>query len=215
MDEILLHHADLPADAGNVLDALPRDIEPGWAGKVAGRGPQARLGTLLGFALLLDCARAAGQRPPAPGELYAAPGGKPCWANGPSFSISHAGRRVACALGAGGDVLGLDVEERAAVARTDLRLVATAAELEEFRVAGLVPADIWTAKEAVIKATGSTLAAVGRVVARRDSAHFEGRDYCLCRVDVGEEFSCTVATRVPRRVAVARVDARRVLALLG
>ena len=179
------------------------------------RNPGARLESLLGLALLVDCARAAGRLPPGPEDLEATARGKPRWKGGPDFSISHAGGRVACALVAGEGCVGLDIEPYDAVSADDLRLVATAAELEQFGAEGLGPADLWTTKEAVIKAAGATVAAIDRVAATPFRARFEGVDYLLLRAILAPGLACTLATRAPARLSVALVDARQVLARLG
>lgn len=215
MDEILLHHAELPADVG------PAPGEPQVWDDPVPRAPLhrdrlARLETRLGLALLIDCARAAGRPPPGPADLWVTSAGKPCWRGGPQFSISHTGGHVACALAVRGEHgIGLDIEPVDAVGAGDLRLVATAAEMQEFVVAGLGVADLWTSKEAVIKAAGATLAAAGRVVATRSSARLDGVDYRLIRADLGPDLSCTLASRCEVRLTVVQVSAGDALARCG
>lgn len=217
MDEILLHHAALPADGGASGAATPRgsDSVPLAARLARGWNQRVKPESLLGLALLVDCARAAGRFLPGPGDVEAAAGGKPRWKGGPDFSISHAGGRVACALVAGQGCVGLDIEPCDAVSAEDLRLVATAAELEQFGAAGLGPADLWTAKEAVIKAAGATVGAIDRVAATPVRARFDGVDYLLLRATLAPGLACTLATHAPARLSVAQVDARQVLARLG
>jgi len=217
MDEILLHHANLPADGGAFGAVTPGRSGAGLPAthRARGRSPCTRLESLLGRALLADCARAAGRLPPRRGELEAEVGGKPRWKGGPDFSISHAGGRVACALATGAGCVGLDIEPCDMVSSEDLRLVASAAELGRFRAEGLGPADLWTAKEAVIKAAGATIAAIDRVAATPASARFDGVDYLLLRTTLAPGLACTLATRAPARLSVAQVDARHVLVLAG
>lgn len=217
MDEILLHHAALPADrdASSALAPYTFDTGPLAARLAHRRNPRAKLESLLGVALLVDCARAAGKLPPGPGDLETTAIGKPRWKGGPDFSISHAGGRVACALVAGEGCVGLDIEPCDAVSAEDLRLVATAAEFEQFGAEGLGPADLWTAKEAVIKAAGATVAAVDRVAATPVRARFDGVDYLLLRATLAPGLACTLATHAPARLSVVQVDARQVLARLG
>lgn len=203
------------ADAAGAVAPGGSDAGPSEIRLQRDRSPRASLESLLGRALLLDCARAAGRHPPGPGDLVATAGGKPRWHGGPDFSISHAGGHVACALAAGEGCVGLDIEPCDAVSREDLRLAASAAELGLFDAAGLRPADLWTSKEAVIKAAGATIAAIDRVAATPAGARLDGVDYQLRRVTLAPGLACTLATRTPARLVVVRVDARHVLALAG
>lgn len=217
MDQILLHHAGLPADGDAWRSVAPCGSDTVLLATSSShrRNPRARLESLLGLALLVDCARATGRLPPGPEDLESTARGKPRWKGGPDFSISHGGGRVACALVAGRGCVGLDIEPYDAVSADDLRLVATAAELEQFGANGLGPADLWTAKEAVIKAAGATVAAIDRVAVTPVRARFDGVDYLLLRATLAPGLACTLATRAPARLSMAHVDARQVLARLG
>jgi phosphopantetheinyl transferase len=217
MDEILLHHAALPADGNAAGAATPRGSDSGALSARLARSwsPRKRPESLLGLALLVDCARAAGRLPPGPGDVEATAGGKPRWKGGPDFSISHAGGRVACALATGQGCVGLDIEPCEAVSAENLRLVATAAELEQFAAAGLGPADLWTAKEAVIKAAGATVATIDRVAVSPVRARLDGVDYLLLRATLAPGLACTLATQTPARLSVVQVDACQVLERLG
>jgi phosphopantetheinyl transferase len=217
MPEILLHHARLPpalspALEGGWLAALPpcRAVRLGRLREASGR-----IATLLGIALLIDCARAAGMAPPEPGALRFPARGKPRWPSGPDFSISHAGGRVACALAPPGVRVGLDIEPRHSVARGDLRLVATAAELDDHAAAGLTPTDLFTAKEAVIKAAGADITALARVRLARSSARLEGQRFLLLRPRLAGDCSCTLALSRRTGLAVQSVDADVVLRALA
>jgi len=116
--------------------------------------PLAQATSLLGLALLAGAASMAGYGRPDWSKLVFEPGRKPRWPDGPSFSISHAGTFVACAVGAPGARLGLDVEWAQAVAAADLRLVTDEAEREAMASGLQSAAALWVAKEAVLKAAG-------------------------------------------------------------
>lgn len=217
MAQILLHHARLPV-------ALRPELEARW---LAALPPQqaARLGrmrlaagriaSLLGIALLIDCARAAGVAAPRPDQLRFPRRGKPCWPSGPDFSIAHAGGRVACALAPPGLQVGLDLEPRNAVLRTDLRLVASPAELDDYAAAGLTPTDLWTAKEAALKAAGADLAALAQVRVGRAAARLRGRCYRLQRPHLGVDCRCTLAVSRDARLSVRQVTADLLLRALA
>jgi 4'-phosphopantetheinyl transferase len=207
--EILLHHAIVPTGA-------EADFEAAWAGFASGpvatrlarlRDPDARRATLLGLALLCDCASAAGIRAPAAGDLLFPPGGKPRWPGGPGFSIAHAAGRAACALAPPGSEVGLDLEAEHDVSPQDLRLVADARELAQYAAAGLGAAALWTAKEAVSKAAGTGLPSLSRVEAGCTEACLDGRRWRLLRPTLAPGLRCTVATDCDARVVVTEVTA--------
>lgn len=175
------------------------------------RSPADRLATLLGLALLLDCAAAAGLSPPPLAALEFPPRGKPRWPGGPDFSISHAGGHVACALAAAGVGVGLDMEPVSAVAWDDLRLVCRAGERSRYAGAGWGPAMLWTAKEAVIKAAGQPAAAAARTDAHKTYAWLDGRRYLLRRPRPARGLACTLATTAPVQVRQRRVPAGKLL----
>ena len=85
--------------------------------------------------------------------------GKPVLANGPGFSLSHAGDLVGVAVRPDGPV-GLDVEQVRAVADLDALAGHVRSPVERARD-GLDPTAFfrtWTRKEALVKATGDGLA---------------------------------------------------------
>jgi 4'-phosphopantetheinyl transferase len=177
MHAILLHHAPLPAALDEQrLDLWIRALAPDKAARVLRlRRPELRLATVLGVALLQDCARAAGLSPPRAIDLLFPAHGKPAWPSGPDFSISHAGGWVACALAPPGVQVGLDIEPEGAAEVAVLRLVAEEGELHAYERAGLTATDLWTAKEAVVKLTGEGAAAARRARVDLEAAELAGR----------------------------------------
>jgi hypothetical protein len=201
MPSILLHHSSVPAavDAaplGRWMAMLPGDKE---AGVSRLHDASARAASLLGIALLCDCAAAAGLAPPPAGALRFPQGGKPAWPSGPDFSISHAAGHVACAIAPAGVQVGLDIEPAGAAERAGLRRFATSVERAAFLAAGLTLTDLWTAKEAVAKAAGAGIAGVAEVSVTAATARFRGGEYVLARPDLVPGLHCTVAmsTAVP------------------
>jgi len=187
---------------------LPAD----QAGRVARlRDPSARAASLLGIALLCECAKDAGIEPPLPGALRFPPGGKPAWPAGRDFSISHAGPYVACALAPPGVQVGLDIEAAGAAERGGLRLVTDEAEKESAAAAGLTDTDLWTAKEAVVKLTGAGLSAVASVSVTAATASHDDREYRLARPHLVPGLCCTVAMSAARPVEVRAVQCRDLL----
>jgi 4'-phosphopantetheinyl transferase len=153
---IIVHHGLAPPQTPPLaleawLGALPRQRSVQLSNL---RDAGAQSASLLGLALLASAACAAGYGRPAWAELVLEPGEPPRWPGGPTFSISHAGAFVACAVGAPGALLGLDAEWAGAVAAADLRLVTDAAEREAMAEGRIGAAALWVAKEAVLKALG-------------------------------------------------------------
>ena len=208
MREILLHHCPVPPDLDPRLSERWMALLPeAQAARVARlRDPAARAASLLGIALLCDCAREAGIEPPRPGALRFPPGGKPSWAGGRDFSISHAGSHAACVLAPDRVQVGLDLEPAGAAERAELRLVANETEQEGVRAAGLTATDLWTAKEAVTKLTGAGLAAVADVLVAAAHAFHEGREYPLARPQLAPGFCCTVAMSEALPIEVRAVE---------
>lgn len=213
MHAILLHHAPLPAapDAQR-LECWIRALAPDKAARVLRlRRPELRLATVLGVALLQDCARAAGLPPPRAADLRFPEHGKPAWPSGPDFSISHAGGWVACALAPPGEQVGLDIEPAGAAEAAVLRLVAGEGELLAYRHAGLTATDLWTAKEAVVKLTGEGTLAARHARVGLEAAELAGRRYALSRPALAPGILCAVAASRPLPTVVRQAEADAVL----
>lgn len=123
----------------------------------------------------------------APGHLEGlgfAAGGRPGFAAGPGFSISHSGRLVACALDDAG-VVGLDVEQRRAGISPRLRQW-VAADGDFF--------DLWCAREATVKASGHVgLARIRAVAVDNAIARLDDRDWYLAWLSLVPGYAACVA----------------------
>ena len=115
--------------------------------------------SLLGKLLLLKGLTDLGYRHIALEQLQVDDFKKPFFENGPPFNISHSGNYVVCALSTEGK-LGIDVEEKTAADLTCFRNCFTNTEWG-FINGTNDPSDtfyeLWTKKEAVIKADGRGL----------------------------------------------------------
>jgi phosphopantetheinyl transferase len=174
------------------------------------REPVDRNASLMGYALLARACAAQGIEPDWR-RLSAAPRRKPTLTGGPDFSIAHAGRRVACAVLARGRI-GLDLEPRAAVRLSHLRLALDAHERAALEAGRLTPADAFVMKEAAIKAAGATIAALPRVRLRGRRARLDASTFRLIPVNLGAKFSAWIAT--DQRALRARVRVHRPDSLL-
>jgi phosphopantetheinyl transferase len=213
MPPILLHHSAIPAPVDTVrLERWMAILPPEKAAGVARmRSASARAASLLGIALLYDCAAAAGLARPPGGALRFPDGGKPAWPSGPDFSISHAAQHVACAIAPAGVQVGLDIEPAGAAERAGLRLLATESEHEAYAEAGLTTTDLWTAKEAVAKLVGAGIAVVAEVSVTAAVGRFRGREYMLARPDLAPGLRCTVAMSVALPVVTQEVASGKLL----
>jgi 4'-phosphopantetheinyl transferase EntD len=213
---ILLHHARLPDGLDPALQARWLAVLPDAlaARVVRMREAPDRAATLLGMALLAHCARVAGLEPPQPRALSFPAQGKPVWPAGPDFSISHSAARAGCALAPTDNRVGLDIEQRGTAAGSGLRLVTSGRDRTLYESSGLTRDDLWTAKEAVLKAAGAGVAQAGEVMLEVDSALLWGVRYSLLRPFVATDCSCTVAATRPAGLSVREVNAASILEAL-
>jgi phosphopantetheinyl transferase len=211
--EILLHHARVPAGLEAGLQARWLASLPDTLSARISRMHHARdrAATLLGIALLRHCAGAAGFEPPPPASLAFPSHGKPVWPSGPDFSITHSAMYAGCALAPVRFRVGLDMEQRGGAAGSDLRLVASDRERALYAASGLSPDDLWTAKEAVLKAAGAGIRDAGQVRLEADTATFRGTRYVLLRPPVAADCCCTLAATGPAEVVVVAADADELL----
>lgn len=121
-------------------------------------------------------------------RLGFAPGGRPCFANGPAFSISHSEWLVACAIAEHARI-GLDVEARRE--NVSPRLQRSIAPSGDFF-------DAWCAREATVKASGRVgLARIRGLELAGDIAQLDGRDWHLCPVSLQAGYASCVASERP------------------
>lgn len=211
---ILLHCAEVPA-------TLPARVTKRWLSRLpaaraatlarelgAGRG----LESLTGLALLAGCTRFLPLPPLS--QLTENPGGKPCWREGPDFSIAHAAGWVVCAVAPPGIAIGVDLEPVDGANLEFLRLVTSAAERRLVREGAFSAAALWTCKEAVLKAASRGVTAAGQVEIEGAVGHHAGRDYYLERLDFGRLVLAIATTARIAKPRVVRADASTLFDLL-
>lgn len=189
MRPAILLHAPLspaarPGWAGALLAALPY----AWRLRLESRPAAERVASLGGIALAVAAiARLAGATPRVR-ALLQSPEGKPRFASGPGFSISHTVDRVACVAAAAIDT-GLDLETTAG-GRDD-------GELQR-----------WTATEAALKAAGLGLRQLGRVDLERGlaGARVGGRHYVLHHLRLADDCVTCVAAQTPLALTTEAVE---------
>lgn len=186
------------------VDALPLadwrpDLPPAYSERLARmRSAGAHDRTLGGLWLLQQGASMAGLRAPALSTLERDDHDRPHLPDGPEFNISHSGDLVACAL-AHDCALGLDVERIKAV--DTARLGRFLARDEHSAVEEDTEAffNAWTAREAVVKATGQAgLARIARVqFTSTDQAVVDGETLYVQRLALARGYKASLATVAP------------------
>jgi phosphopantetheinyl transferase len=154
--------------------SLPVDVFARWMRAL----PETRgrsLQSLTALALLDGLATAC--RLPALSSLRWTAGGKPHFADGPEFSLTHSRGFAACAVAPRGLPVGIDLEPAGRARAETVAQVSAAEEREALDRGRLSPTELWTAKEAVLKAAGAGLADIRGVVVGRLRARFAGADY--------------------------------------
>jgi len=156
-------------------------------------------GSLLGK-LLLEMAMKKAGLPGNLNGLRVSAYGRPGWADGPDFNISHSGTRVVCVLSLQGRV-GIDLELCADLSIGDFQSQFTAAEWA--RINGserplLTFYRYWTAKESLIKADGRGLEIplVGLEIGGGLGGTPDGR-WFLRELDFFPGYACHIASENP------------------
>lgn len=185
--------ASLPA--GTIerwLRALPEAYALALAGRLSkGRG----IASLTVLALL---ARFAGSCPQPPlSALQWSKRGKPRLPGGPEFSLTHSHGFAACAVAPRGLPIGIDLEPEGRAGADAIRHVASRVERAALASGLLTATALWTAKEAVIKAAGASLADIRGVAVQQDRARFAGMDFVWRLLRPGGGLLLALATRGP------------------
>jgi 4'-phosphopantetheinyl transferase len=116
-------------------------------------------------------------RLPSLSSLQWTPAGKPCFPGGPEFSLTHSRGFAACAVAPRGLRVGIDIEPADRARAASIALVAGDAERKAIDEGALSPTELWTAKEAVLKAAGAGLSDICGVVVRNHGARYAGEHY--------------------------------------
>lgn len=160
--------------------------------------PAARARTMAGLWLVEQGLATLGAPAERIHRLGFGPGGRPAFADGPFFSVSHSDALVACALNSE-SAIGLDVEKRRANVAPRLR--AAIASAGDFF-------DAWCAREATVKASGRV--GLARIRAARidgATARLDSRDWHLAPLALVPGYAaCAAGARPLPRAAIACVD---------
>jgi len=126
--------------------------------------------------------------------------GKPFWNKNAScldFNISHSGDFILVAVSSSLSV-GVDVEKVKELKRLNFKMVMTPKELAQIQKTPLLFFDLWSKKEAVVKAADTVgLACMSHVKLKPDSAELEEKKWYLKTVDLDEAYVINLATSEP------------------
>jgi len=109
------------------------------------------------------------------------------------FNISHSANLIVCAISTSGRV-GIDVEKLRDIKPAVLERYTSARE----RQANPCPLELWTQKEAVVKAADSGgIAAIHKVEIEHNTSHFDNVLWHLKRIDILTDYIVQIATEQP------------------
>ena len=137
--------------AQKVLHALPLAKQQALA-KI--KLENAFTSSLAGYALLQEALQRLGKENPALADIIFPKQGKPFFPQGPDFNISHAHDRVVCAISTDVQV-GIDIEKVAPLNNYQLKNYFNEEELAYIHQDKLRFYEVWTKKEAILKAAGN------------------------------------------------------------
>lgn len=196
---------------------LPPELEARWLAQLPPErraqisrwtDPQARHRSLIGSRLLAHGLRRLGFAGDVLATLRYPAQSRPELALPVDFSVSHCAGRIVCALSCEGAV-GMDVEALGDLHAADFRLYLSPAERAWAGRSTRRFYEVWTRKEAVVKAASARglrdLAQVDTAVGEC-LATFQGQRWHTCRVPVGRRHVAHVATpQLPRNLVVHRL----------
>lgn len=164
-----------------------------------------RLTSLLAGRLLLLCARHAGINNFRLQDIHYPEKGKPCWKSDPDaffdFNISHSANMIMVAASTM-VTIGVDVEQIRGLKNLNFKMVLSADELTAIRQTPELFFELWSKKEAVVKAANTT--GVGRMRDVRlinGEAILDGQRWYLKNIDAGtradEQYAIHLASAQP------------------
>lgn len=167
------------------------------------------LGKMLLWRALLQEDRQTGQEKFR--SLQATRYGKPFIPGGPEFNISHSGEMVVLAVSRNG-VVGIDIERIRTINLQDFfQHVPELLGCKNSNASEALPLffELWTQKEALLKAAGTgLLASPDPIKIQEGQAQYAGSKWYIQRIPVREEYLAHIATDrpPPKNIAIEQVD---------
>jgi 4'-phosphopantetheinyl transferase len=176
------------------LQELP-EIKQGQISRLLHRSDQLR--SLAGYQLLKTGMTLLKQRDFHLSQLDFTANGRPAHTCPVNFSLSHSGSLVTCALNPSGKI-GIDTEQHRELPRSLGRYL-SAQESQTVNQTPLAFFDIWTRKEAVVKAASNKgLADLPLVfLLETDRAEFKNQIWFTRAVPILDDYSIHIATDLP------------------
>ena len=159
-----------------------------------------RVSSLAGLRLLKMCAMDEDITDFDLSEVQYPESGKPFWNNRVScfdFNISHSGDFIIVAASTSLSV-GLDVEKVKELKRLNFKMVMSPEELVQIQKSPILFFDLWSKKEAVVKAADTVgLARMSHVKLKSNSAELDAKKWYLRTVNLDEAYVVNLATSEP------------------
>ena len=156
-----------------------------------------RVTSLAGLRLLSLCAQDEGIKDFKLCDVQYPDTGKPFWKNNKDFfdfNISHSGNLI---LITGSTTLkvGVDVEQIRQLTCLNIKRVMSAAELAEIQQTPMLFFDLWSKKEAVVKAADTVgLARMSDVSLKQNMAVLDEKQWFLKSINLDEQYAVNMAT---------------------
>lgn len=159
-----------------------------------------RLTTLLGLQLLDSCAQIDGVKDFNLNDVQYPETGKPFWKHDNvfyDFNISHSGNFIVVAASASLKV-GVDVEEIRELNRLNFKMVLSEDELEKIQQTPTSFFELWSKKEAVVKAADTAgLARMRDVKLNQEIAVLDETQWYLKNINLDANYAINLATSEP------------------
>ena len=158
---------------------------------------QNRVTSLAGLRLLRLCAQDEGIGNFKLSDVQYPDTGKPFWGNNNNyfdFNISHSGNLIVIAT-SGTLKVGVDVEQIRPLKRLSFKRIMSAEELAEIQQTPVLFFDLWSKKEAVVKAADTVgLARMGDVKLKQNMAVLDEDQWFLKSINLDNQYAINIAT---------------------
>ena len=159
-----------------------------------------RMTSLSGLRLLNICAQDEGLENFKLNDVQYPDTGKPFWENNNGFydfNISHSGNFILIAASTTIKI-GVDVEEIRQLKQLNFKRVMSHKELVKIQQRPVLFFDLWSKKEAVVKAANTVgLARMSDVKLKQDVAMLDGKTWYLKSIDLDEQYAINMASSDP------------------
>ena len=156
-----------------------------------------RVTSLAALRMLRLCAQDEGIRNFKLSDMQYPDTGKPFWKNNKNyfdFNISHSGNLIVIAASAAVKV-GVDVEQIRQLKRLSFKRVMSADELAEIEQTPVLFFDLWSKKEAVVKAADTVgLARMSDVGLKQNMAVLDEKQWFLKSINLDDQYAINMAT---------------------